>query len=142
MAIVMRVSARTLGLALLFLPLAGCGVFLASRPTPASVPTWPPMQVTADQVAQAMQEDHFYEDYGQSSLFIHGTVSAVSAQNNDAIVELASSIPTKVRCDLGHQAPAVHVGDPITVQAADPETDAIREPSAVLIKNCRLSRAR
>ena len=121
--------------ALALLLLAACGIFREPQATlrPTTV-----VQVTADDVAQAMDEDRFYSTYGQTTLLVRGTVAALDPQPNHFTVTLATGVRTKVLCDLGSQTPSVHVGDVITVRSADPENDVQRQDAAVLIKNCTL----
>jgi predicted small lipoprotein YifL len=120
---------------LLLVGLAACGLFREPLATPRPTTV---AQVTADQVAQAMDEDRFYATYGQTTLLIQGTVAAVDQQPDDFIVTLATGVRTKVLCDLGNKAPAVKVGDIIIVRSADPEHDVARRDAAVLIHNCTL----
>jgi hypothetical protein len=100
------------------------------RPTAAT----PLVRVTADQVATAMQEDHFYSDYRGDTLLVQGTVSHVYQQNSDTVAELRTSAPTKVLCNLGSHSSPVHVGDTLIVSAS--AADAQRQESAVMLVNC------
>lgn len=120
---------------LLLISLSACGLFREPLPTPRPTTV---AQVTADQVAQAMDDDAFYATYGQTSLLIQGTVAAVDQQTNHFIVTLATGVRTKVQCDLGNKAPAVKVGDTITIRSANPEQDVARQDAAVLIHNCTI----
>jgi hypothetical protein len=115
--------------------LPACGLLRepVATPRPTTV-----AQVTADQVAQAMDEDRFYATYGHSTLLIQGTVAAVDQQPDDFIVTLATGVRTKVLCDLGNKAPAVKVGEAITIRSANPEQDVARRDAAVLIHNCTI----
>lgn len=115
--------------------LSACGLLREPLPTP--VPTTV-VRVTADQVAQAMEADEFWTTYGHGALLIQGTVASVNQQPNHFILELATSVPTTVLCDLGKQAASAKVGDTITVESANPEQDVLRQPSAVMIQNCTL----
>jgi hypothetical protein len=96
----------------------------------------PTLQVTADQVAQSMQQDAFFSTYGLNTLIITGTVSSIDRQANDLIVELKTSVPTRVLCDLGNQSSSVHVGDVMAVISVLPNRDVARQGSDMLIKNC------
>ena len=120
---------------LLVMSLSACGLFREPLATPRPTTV---AQVTADQVAQAMDEDRFYATYGQTVLLIQGTVAAVDQQPDDFVVTLATSVRTKVLCDLGNIAPGVKVGEAITVRSANPEKDVARQDAAVLIHNCTL----
>ncbi len=106
-------------------------------PPNATLPiVFPTVHATADQVARAMQEDRFFADYGQTTLFIQGTVLSVDKQDNNVIVALETSVPIKVLCDLGDHPTTAHVGDSITVKSDYPQRDASRQSSAVMLKNC------
>ena len=98
--------------------------------------TVPPhtVSVSADQIALAMQEDRFFSDYRNAKLLVSGTVADVTSEDGETIIELATSIPTKVRCDLGPSTVAVQVGAPITVTSSDGE----RIPDAILLRGCAL----
>lgn len=120
-------------LLLLLVALPACslsGVLRRSTPTPVEV------QVTADQIAQAMQEDEFFSDYRGDMLLVTGKVNAVNQKDRDTRLELETSLPTKVVCELGTQTITAKPGDSVTVQAQAAEAE--RAPSAVLLKNCRM----
>ncbi len=116
--------------------LTACGLGRALRaatPTPAPAPE---VQVTADQVAQAMQADEFYSDYRGDLLLVSGKVKAVNQQVGSMQIELETNLPTTVVCDLGNQNTSVKPGDQVTVQAL--AADAERGQAAVLLKQCRI----
>lgn len=117
----------------LLLALSSCGVFRETPPTPQPTNV---VQISADQAAQAMQDDHFYTTYGHSTLLIQGIVAAVDQQPNHLIVTLATSRPTQVQCDLGSLAAALKPGDALTLRVTDPENDVLRQDGALFIKNC------
>jgi hypothetical protein len=132
-------SAR-LGLVVLALlaGLAGCQA-QQELPRPiAPTPTQPTVHVTADEVAQAMQQDAFFSTYGQDSLLIQGTVVSINRNGSDLIVVLDSAVPTKVECDLGSRESTVQVGETITVLSENPGSDASRDAGMVLLRNCRI----
>src|SRR6185369_16459949 len=85
---------------ILLASLAGCGLF---RETPVTPQPTSVAHITADQAAQAMDEDRFWSTYGRSALAIQGTVAALDQQPNDLLLTLAASGPTQVVCDLGRQ---------------------------------------
>ena len=118
-----------------FISLAGCNLSALRNPTPTPLPT-AVVKVNADEVARAMQEDNFYGEFSPNMLLIEGTVLSVRRQGSGMEIELQTSVPTKVLCDLSSQANGVQAGDSITVQAL--AADAQRAPSAVVLKNCSL----
>ncbi len=122
--------------------LSACDLLREPRPgaqsSPTPNPAFPVVRVTADQVAQAMEQDEFFADYGQSRLLIQGTVSLVKRQDSDLIIELETSVPTKVICDLGNYFGIIRVGSTVTVESAFPQRDASRQQSAVMLKNCTI----
>lgn len=122
-------------LALLSL-LAGCGLFRETPPTPQPTTV---VQITADQAAQAMQDDNFYATYGRHTLLIQGTVAAVDQQPNHLIVTLTTRLQTSVQCDLGSQTAPLKPGAALTLRVTDPENDVLRQDGALFIKNCALA---
>ena len=117
--------------------MAGCSSLqkMAREATPTPLPTLV-SQVSADQVAQAMQEDRFFSAYGHSQLMIRGKVASISQQGGHAIVEFQTAETTRVQCDLGTHSYNVHPGDQITLEEPDPRSNASREPGIVFLKNC------
>jgi hypothetical protein len=113
--------------------LAGCGLLRQQVPTP----TAQVMRVTADEIALAMQEDHFYSDYDPYSLVVQGIVTDVRQENQDTILEMATQIDTKVLCDFGSQAPSAKPGDSITVFTPH-ASQAQRQPNAILLADCSI----
>ena len=113
--------------------LTACSLLRATRLTPTPVPTTI-AHVTADEIARAMQEDRFYSDYRGLILSVQGTVASISQQGNQWLVQLKTTTSAEAFCELGDQAPSLHVGDAVTVQAA--ARDAQRDGSSVILKNC------
>jgi hypothetical protein len=113
--------------------LAACGLLRqqVATPTPQVV------HVTADEIALAMQEDHFYSDYNPDALMVQGVVNDVRQANNDYLLELATQINTKVLCDFGTQAPNAKKGDTIEVYSPDAHA-AQRQNNAVLLVDCSI----
>ncbi|MGB8646207.1 MAG: hypothetical protein WCF84_13295 [Anaerolineae bacterium] len=122
--------------------LSGCAWLREPLPTAPPVaspnPTFPVVQVTADQIARAMEEDRFFAEYGQTTLRIQGTVFSVKRQDADLVVGLDTTVTTKVMCDLGNYFGIVRVGATITIQSAYPQQDASRQASAVMFRNCTI----
>ncbi len=132
---VLKPALRPSLLATLALLLAACSLL---REPPATPRPTTVAQVTADDVAQAMDEDRFYSTYGHTTLLIKGTIAAVDPQPGHLTVTLATSVRTQVLCDLGGLTPSLRVGDVITVRSMDPENDVLRQDAAVFIRNCAL----
>lgn len=113
--------------------LSGCGLLRQQVATP----TPQVKQVTADEIALAMQEDHFYSDYNPYALEVQGVVMDVRQANNDYILELATQIDTKVLCDFGSQAPNAKKGASVVVYSPDAHA-AQRQNNAVLLVDCSI----
>ena len=129
-----RLPIMILMLALFLVSLSACSLNHVLRAAPAT--PLPPIsvQVSADQIAAAMQADEFFSDFRSELLLVTGKVSAVNQTGNTTQIELETSLPTKVRCDLSAPASAIKPGDQITVKAL--AADAERAPAAVLLKKC------
>ena len=111
--------------------LAGCSALREQIPTATPKSG---VQVTAEQVAQAMQEDHFYSDYDLDTLLVQGTISSVNQQGSKLLVELNTNSPMGVVCELDNASNNLHVGQDIIVSAQ--AKDAQRTTTYVLLKNC------
>ena len=84
-----------------------------------------------------MQDDRFFSDYGQTTvLLIQGAVRTISAQGNETVIELVTSEPTRVLCDVGNEMPSFPEGDTATFRAMS--GDAQRSGAAVMFKNCAI----
>jgi hypothetical protein len=122
--------------------LSACKLQREPQPTaqPAYLPnpTLPVVHLTADQVARAMEEDRFFSDYAQTTLLIQGTVYSVKRLEGHLIIGLDTTVSTKVMCDLGAYFGIVHLGALVTVQSTNPQRDASRQGSAVMLKNCTI----
>ncbi len=123
--------------------LSACSYLREPRPNapPLATPNvaFPVVQVSSDQVARAMEADQFFAEYGQVTLLIQGTVLAVKRQDNgDLFITLDTSVQTKVMCNLGHYFGIVRAGTTVTIQSANPQRDASRQPSAVMFNNCTI----
>jgi hypothetical protein len=91
-------------------------------------------RVTPDQAATAMKGDHFYSDYGASTLLIKGTVSSVYKTSDDLVVTFQTNSSFKTICDFGNSSAAIQPRDTIT--ALSEGGSAKRQQSAVLLTNC------
>ena len=117
------------GIVLMAVSVVGCGAWSPGSPSPATGT----LQVTANQVAVAMQEDRFFADYGSAMLVVRGTVTSVNHQEN-TVVELGTNVPTKVSCDVGNRSYPVYVGETVRVTAR--ASDAQRAQSMVTLERC------
>src|SRR5437879_10746848 len=81
--------------------LAACSALREPRRIPPPTATPAIVPVTADEIAQAMQEDRFFSDYGQNTLLVRGVLASLYWQNNVHVAALSTSIQTTVLCDLG-----------------------------------------
>jgi hypothetical protein len=125
------------GIVLLGLLLAtGCSMLRQPVPTAAPVP---PPTVTAEQVARAMQDDHFFSDYRGQTLLVQGTVSSVEQRNGETLVTLSSGLPTGVVCDVGNATAPAKAGDVVTARTQ--ASNAQRSGSTVLLRPCSLGEA-
>ena len=68
-----------------------------------------------------------------------GVGAAVGQIQADIVVDLATGGLGAVRCDVGPTSPPVFVGDNVTVESANPERDASRDGSGLLLKPCKLT---
>lgn len=120
--------------------LSACAFLREPTPSPQPIvtPIFPIVRVTADQIARAMEQDQFFSQYGESTLLIQGTILLVNQQDNHFMVELDTTVPTKVWCDLGNHSSVVEAGDRITIQSAFPQRDALRQASALVLRNCSI----
>ncbi len=93
------------------------------------------MQLTANEVAQAMQDDRFFSDYGSSILLVQGEISSVEQQGTFTVVALRTDSPEEVACEIaaGSTAP---VGQMVTVRARS--ADAQRSGPIVVLHDCHL----
>lgn len=113
--------------------LSACSLVRQQVPTPQLEVK----HVSADEIARAMQEDHFYSDYNPYALIVQGVVADVRHENNDYILELGTQIQTKVLCDFGSQAPNARAGDSIEILTPRAH-EAQRQPNAVLLTHCSI----
>lgn len=91
-------------------------------------------RVSADNVASAMHHDEFYSDFRENTLFVTGSVAAISDQHSRRTIQFTTSGNFKTLCQLKLKQPALFVGERITVVTE--AYTAVRRPSAVLLDNC------
>jgi hypothetical protein len=90
-------------------------------------------QVTPTQLADAMQNDHFYSSYGGAALLFSGTVANVQQQNGDSLVRFSAGHTFAVTCQFAG-APKIHAGQKLAVAA--PGGSAERLAKGVLLHGC------
>jgi len=90
--------------------------------------------ITPTQAANAMKNDNFYSNYNENTLEIHGVVASITDNNNDFVIGLTANSSYKTYCDLGRTPSNLQKGNRVTVLAEGPT--AVRQPSAVMLKNC------
>jgi hypothetical protein len=115
--------------------LPACSLFRETAPMPTPDPS-SIVQTTPDEIAKAMQDDHFYSDYRGLTLSIKAIAASIDLQGNDWMINLQTTEPEKVFCDLGSQKPDIKTGDAIVVLAA--ASDAQRGNSSMILGNCSL----
>src|SRR4051812_47204022 len=71
-------------------------------------------RVTPAQVANAMQDDHFYASYRQSTLIVRGQVSAVAKVKGVNRVTFRTPTPYTTWCSLAPTATVPKPGDTVT----------------------------
>ena len=120
---------------LLVIGLSGCSLsaLRQSAPTPLIHPS---VNVTAKTIANAMQGDSFFSQYGQAVLNVYGTVAVVTAGSGQTAsrIELETGLPTKVFCLTTSDTRQIKPGDTLTVRSAD----AARGDNAVLLNQCTI----
>ena len=94
------------------------------------------VEVTPDQMVQAMGADDFYGLWRESTLVASGTVAGVSKQNGDTLIQLTTSSVSKAYCDIGNATTSLAAGDPIQI-LAEGEV-ASRIPSGVMLLGCKV----
>lgn len=94
------------------------------------------VQVTPDQMVQAMGTDDFYGNWRESTLLIAGTVASVTQQNNDTLIQLTTDSVSKAYCDIGSATTSLVVGDPIRAIAEGEIANRI--PEGVMLVGCQV----
>jgi len=91
-------------------------------------------RATPDLLANAMEGDHFYSDYGKNTLIVQGVVASVNTQNGDTVIGFKTSSTYQALCDLGTATSNAKIGDTVTVLAEGGTAE--RQSSAVLLTGC------
>jgi len=111
----------------------GAAFFLGER---AAVNNLTVVEATPDQLAAAMQNDHFYADYNFHTLLVHGLVASLTAGGGGAELQFQTPGAFTTRCQFDQYPTTVHPGD--TVFVVTEGAIAERLTSAVRLKGCRL----
>jgi len=100
------------------------------------------VDVSASAAAQAMQDDHFYSDYGDKVLVIRGAVANVQGAPGGQQVALRTDGAFGLTCMMTVPAsgPELTVGAVVSLVAVG--GTAQREPSSVNLPDCRLTSGR
>jgi len=91
------------------------------------------VRVGVAEVANAMQQDRFYADYGDTVLLFSGKVSTVKQGDKATLVTFVTDRPYSVICQFPTNQ-TVKVGQTLSVAA--PGGNADRQPHGVLLHNC------
>ena len=100
------------------------------------------VDVSASTAARAMQDDHFYSDYGDKVLVVQGTVATVQSAAGGRQVALRTDTAFGLTCTTTEPVagPQLSVGEVVSLVAIG--GNAQREPSSVNLPDCRLANAR
>ena len=94
------------------------------------------VQVTPNQMVQAMGTDDFYGNWRESTLLVSGTVAGVTQQNGDTLIQFTTNSVSKAYCDIGSATTSLATGDP--VRAIAEGEIANRIPEGVMLVGCKV----
>jgi hypothetical protein len=92
--------------------------------------------VTADVAATAMQQDHFYADFGRRVLIVHGSVASVDEARTGTVIILRTEGTTRLTCVVPSDAQPPDPGQDIRLVAIG--GSALREPDGLRFPDCRV----
>ena len=95
-------------------------------------------RATPDQLANAMQRDAFFSDYGASTLLIDATVASVVTRAGATTVTLVTTSSSTLACDVGHVPTTTPVGATVLLVAEG--AAARRQSAGVLLRGCVIAR--
>ena len=95
------------------------------------------VDVSASTAAGAMQDDHFYSDYGDKVLVVRGTVAHVQSAAGGLLVDLRTGTAYGLTCTVTGPAPGPEPSVGATVSLVAMGGTAEREPSSVNLPDCR-----
>lgn len=90
-------------------------------------------RVTAGQLADAMQQDSFYSDFGNAAVLFSANAESVKTHGNASLVTFTTGRPFNVVCQFP-KAVSFKSGQKVSVAA--PAGSAERETHGVLLHNC------
>lgn len=90
-------------------------------------------KVTVAELADAMQGDHFYSTYGNTTVLFHGKVVALQQKGKVALVSFETGASYSLTCQFP-RVEQIHKGENISVAA--PGGTAERQPHGVLLHDC------
>jgi hypothetical protein len=111
----------------------GAAFFLGER---AALDNLTVVDATPDQLAAAMQNDHFYADYNEHTLLVRGLVASLTSGGGGAELQFQMQGGFTTRCQFDQYPATVHPGDSVVVVTEG--ATAERMASAVRLKECRL----
>ena len=91
------------------------------------------VRVTSAQLADAMQQDDFYSNYGGAAVLFNGKVASVTVNNDASLVTFNTGRPFNVVCQFPE---AVSYTQGQVVAVAAPAGSAERQPHGVLLHDC------
>ena len=89
-------------------------------------------KVTPVELADAMQQDHFYSSYGEAALLFSGVVTSTRQKDGVTIATFKTGTAYALECQFPNAE--VKAGDMVSVAA--PGGSAERLPHGVLLHNC------
>lgn len=91
------------------------------------------VKVSPTQLADAMQRDGFYRQYGDAAVLFTGKVVNIQQKNSVTVTTFATSSTYALECQFNGEG-QIKVGDTLSVAA--PGGSAERLPKAVLLHDC------
>jgi len=91
-------------------------------------------RVTPNQIADAMQQDHFYSDFGHKTLIVKGKVASVTKNGGSNRVTLETTSSYHAYCDLSKESKVPPTGSKVKLLAEGGA--ALRQSNAVLLVGC------
>jgi hypothetical protein len=100
------------------------------------------LDVSASAAARAMQDDHFYSDYGDKVLVVEGTVATVESAAGGPHVALRTDTAFGLTCTVSGPAGGSQLSVGAVVSLVAIGGTAQREPSSVNLPDCRIASGR